>query len=324
MNNTNATAISGKNVAVKPLWRINAKRQVFESTSIIGTGYTEAINILDIGKQRKTSFLDLPREVRDMVYSYYWQTRPCLNVSSTPFGRFSLQLRYEGHYKMHVGHFGHDSIERLDGRWPWWLMSNKQILCEALEQFVYKAEWFWDGYPMAERKQYRQSSLLEPSKISHMTLHVDSFGSYENPPRHMDRCYADKNLKILATAIARDQKTYGRIQRLRISGCSRMLHHGGSEMLDQAKSITEKIMECFKTFHVEQLELEVFNKDPDRRRILYEINGRGSTMKVVVKEDEKHKNPQQERISPPSNGWTEAQWMHFDCLERAGVFLQRR
>lgn len=187
---------------------------------------------------------------------------------------------------MNVGYFGYGSIERLDGRMPWWLLSNKQILYEALEQFVYKAEWFWDGHMLGERKRYRQSPLLDLSKISRMTLHVDSFGSYEDPPRTMDRTSADKNLKMLATAIARDQATSGRIQHLRISGCSRVLYIEKSEIFDQATSIIGKVMEYFKDFDVAQLELEVFNKSPDRRRILYEIYDLGSPMDIVVKENE--------------------------------------
>ncbi|KAJ4376352.1 hypothetical protein N0V83_001635 [Neocucurbitaria cava] len=279
-------AASRKNIPVKPARGVNVMRQIFEAIPTTEEDPTEARDPQIAGQRRKTSFLDLPREVRDMVYDYYWQTKPALNVSSTPFGRFSLQLRYEGYYKMNVGYFGYGSIERLDGRMPWWLLCNKQVLYEALEQFVYKAEWFWDGHMLGERKQYRQSPLLDLSKISRMALHVDSFGSYENPPRPMDRTSADKNLKMLATAIARDQSTSGRIQHLRISGYSRVEYTQESEIFDQAASIISKVMEYFKAFDVAQLELEVFNKSPDRRRTLYEIKYLGSEMDITVKESE--------------------------------------
>ena len=72
MDNTYAKALSGKNVPIKSTCHMDKKRRVFESKPIAEDDSTEAAKGHVGRKRRKTSFLDLPREVRDMVYDYYW------------------------------------------------------------------------------------------------------------------------------------------------------------------------------------------------------------------------------------------------------------
>ncbi|KAF1850376.1 uncharacterized protein K460DRAFT_412090 [Cucurbitaria berberidis CBS 394.84] len=264
--------------------------QGVDSKPIIPTDPTQTRNAHKVGKARKTSFFDLPREIRDSIYHHYWQADPCLNASNTPCGQGALQLRYEGSYKMGLCGPRYGVLERLDGRYPQSLLSNKQLLQEALEQYTRKAEWFWDGTPLAERPRNPSANLIDVSKISNdMTLHIHSLAMYEDPNRYMDEIIAGKDLHLLAKAIAKKHTT---IPRLRISGYSRALYYDDkSGLFDQGQLMIGKIMAYFSGFDIARLELEVFNKSSDRRRILCEVIGQKPYMELILKEDEQHPDP---------------------------------
>ncbi|KAH7397253.1 hypothetical protein BKA66DRAFT_453928 [Pyrenochaeta sp. MPI-SDFR-AT-0127] len=248
-------------------------------------------------KVQTIPFFDLPREIRDIIYDYYWRSNPGLRAVSTPYHRLLLQLRYEGQYTMLIGEHGYTNPKDIAETFPTWLRASKEVLNEALEQFARKAAWFWGDEYLMQRPDDWSSGIFDTSKIRNMTIYIGHFGSVETPMKRQDGKCPIQYLRSFARAMAAHQSNGGGIQRLRISGHSSLMPYEG----DFKRSIktAHRILDIFSAVDITTLELEMFNTSADRRRILYEVIGRDADAHMLVKEDKNRGFPLRVNVRRP-------------------------
>jgi len=155
------------------------------------------------------SFLDLPRELRIVMYDQVWRSSPNLTFI---LDRLKLEAVY-----------GDQVLKDSDPIWlPTWLLSNKQIMYEDLEQHGLHCTWSCTEWKDRKPKQ-KPSPLVFPIKsferpfLIHLTAHlhdlsegswfgnidasaqpgyVDSSGHLGNIGRFLDECTDSEQVEV--------------------------------------------------------------------------------------------------------------------------------
>lgn len=95
------------------------------------------------GAIKASSFFDLPRELRDLIYRYVWCLNPELKKPSTRFSSVpsaTMYLRYQSHHVFDIEVTDESGDADTSGKFPPGLAASKQLLNEALDQFFSRAE----------------------------------------------------------------------------------------------------------------------------------------------------------------------------------------
>ncbi|OAL54764.1 hypothetical protein IQ07DRAFT_276446 [Pyrenochaeta sp. DS3sAY3a] len=252
-------------------------------------------------------FFHLPREVRDMIYDYYWTSHPGLKPSWTPFAPLLLQLRYQGTYAMDDDTPGCTTQDKdsQPAAYPTWLLASKQLLREALAQFTSTAAWLYDPSQRSPAWHDGAATLLDTDNVRTVILHMESLAAYEHPPRTNDGIAPETGLRPYATALAAEQarrKALGQdagIQRVRVCGWTPLMPVYGE--CRQAVHIARAVERVFAGTELEVLEVEVYRRGRGkRRRVLYESVYSGG-------------------LRFADRG---AYMAHMDVLDRSGAFLR--
>lgn len=245
-----------------------------------------------------STFFSLPRELRDLIYHHLWRCNPALQNSSSRFSTVCLQLRYDGRYsiepqKTSWGYENgvNDNIENR--RLPLGLAANKQLLHEALEQFLSRAEWFWDE-DNVEKEQTWTSSLLDASGVKDVTLYFGAFlGICETctGDPHVHGWWShDAELVELAEGLSKDESG---IRRLRIAGWTQCERE--DEEYQHAMLLAQSYGYVARRAKAERLELSLWHDDSETRRV-YEVLGEKEGFWVVPKTNENFKDETSEIV----------------------------
>ncbi|KAF2255397.1 hypothetical protein BU26DRAFT_600910 [Trematosphaeria pertusa] len=103
-------------------------------------------------------FMDLSRELRDMVYHLLWKATPGIVV---PHKMADLSVSYEDY----------PWFEKR-ATLPMWLLTNTSILKEGVQQLLFRATWSW-SYTRAKYPSLR-SPLLIPIQAKEITMRVEA------------------------------------------------------------------------------------------------------------------------------------------------------
>src|SRR5690348_4613362 len=79
------------------------------------------------------SFFGLPREIRDLIYDYYWMINPIPPLTFRPLPGYDLEIRYSVHQGTRMSNIQEDKNPRPP---PLWLLASKQLLHEGIHQFL--------------------------------------------------------------------------------------------------------------------------------------------------------------------------------------------
>lgn len=101
-----------------------------------------------------TTFLDLPRELRDQIYNALWTLTPKISLLDNP-----SMGRVVACYK---------SILTPETALPTWLLTNKQILHEATQQMIRYGTW--TVRLRSEYNEQRVGSVLSPNLARRLTI----------------------------------------------------------------------------------------------------------------------------------------------------------
>jgi hypothetical protein len=227
-------------------------------------------------------FLNLPREIRDLIYHHYWTLHPHLSASrAQALNAFSMRLHYEGR----------NSADNPDTRPIYWNMprvkektscpslglSSKQILYEALEQYERRAEWYWSATITSKPWHLPLGLQVNSGRVGKVTIWVDDLltSDYVHHTSLRDNIVCEIVLrKYLYSGLP--------LQRLRIAGCldtSQWSHteFGEHSYVGGAAAIAHNVLTVFGRAVLPRLELEIFNAEKHwRRRIFYEVRREGS------------------------------------------------
>lgn len=111
----------------------------------------------------ESRFLKLPRELRDEIYHQLWSAGP------------RITQRYDGRY--YAVSYQRDSL--LSTQLPPnathpWLLTNKQILHEGVQQLHQHSTWYFDDTSQTLKSEYR-FPLITPSQVRGLHLDIRLF-----------------------------------------------------------------------------------------------------------------------------------------------------
>jgi hypothetical protein len=117
-----------------------AQKQVVDEDNTLSI--PSKLRKLDVSVKKITAFpfLRLPREIRDLIYHEIWQNK-------LPFTIISQDSEFMVEYEICSTQGYQVTIPGLKARskqskYPApWILTNKQILVEAVEQFQHKSSW---------------------------------------------------------------------------------------------------------------------------------------------------------------------------------------
>jgi hypothetical protein len=119
-----------------------------------------------------TNFFDLPRELRDQTYYELWECTPCIKIypniqSNAPNNCNDWDIISACHTAnaRQAGTHG-----ETDGM-PLWLLTCKQVLTEAIEEFKFKGVWVVDARTSLDLAGIR--SLLSPGEAQRLEFIAD-------------------------------------------------------------------------------------------------------------------------------------------------------
>jgi hypothetical protein len=184
------------------------------------------------------NFLDLPREIRDLIYHEFWRSNPALPNFSQRFldPDQSMYLRYEGSYEASAfsptcdhDHHVICSDPNEQHEFPLCFLASKQLLSEALEQFLRRAEWF-STYNSSTKNWAPSPIMPDASSVEDVNVYVGALpplcykcdgGSHLD--NHHNRDCTDHLTYVywLANCIAEEHEMGRGIRRLRIIGSTR-------------------------------------------------------------------------------------------------------
>lgn len=123
--------------------------------------------LLALGLNQRYSFLKLPRELRDEIYSYAW------NATRIRFLHENFII--DADYSHIDGRKVVSSISSIFTTLPKWVYTNKQILSEALERFYFHADFksvssFLFDTKLELRQRYRP--ILSLHRVRHIYLNA--------------------------------------------------------------------------------------------------------------------------------------------------------
>jgi hypothetical protein len=235
-------------------------------------------------------FFNLPREVRDLIYHHYWTEHACLSASRVSDTNPScMRPHYEGRNAQ-----DDPKIRKPSFRWqsyrmccPSLLLVSKQVIHEALEQYVRRAEWYWSptmrpgvwGLPLGLQ--------LDMAKVCKETIWTGDFQTCES-------------LLLIRSGCP--------LKRLRISGYAGPVQWSHTDFGDvtyfgDATFIAEKFLSGYGRESESTLELEIFDTEKNwRRRVVYEVRREGSDVYLTTLNVEKRGI----RVAQGREGWT---WM---------------
>jgi len=127
------------------------KRRLTEGTNAAESRVAAGRNAATVSAKRRkvknpgnislpSTFLRLPREIRDLVYHEIWRTKLPFTITNQN-SEFMVEYEIPSIEGFQVTLPG---LETRSRKWAYpapWFLANKQILKEAIEQFQHKAKW---------------------------------------------------------------------------------------------------------------------------------------------------------------------------------------
>jgi hypothetical protein len=153
--------------------------------------------------------LNLPRELRNTVYHELWKTTPKICTHQWPY---RIQISYDSKPKPDYERIDDQSGPGCQPYLPTWLLTNKQILKEGLEQLylmsIFYCEPWFTGSRVASSGCL--SVLLSPSNAKDVMLQVDSFltSSFKQLADIINQSFKVKTLRINLATFRRSRTDY--------------------------------------------------------------------------------------------------------------------
>ena len=238
------------------------------------------------------SLFDLPRELRDQIYHYYWTAQPKYLAPRTPFHPLKVHFNYAGRPDITK----EAVIKTATQRFPEWLQASKQLQSEALEQYASRAEWsvvLKSKLPKPDNR--KTSSALDIRKVRKLALHISDIAAVAVDDNHT--VYQD--LRVFSKGLEEHQRhpeTMAKIQRLRISGSTYVSILPGPpgsipkphiSMQTIAEGVARRAADILACTDVEALEFELHQEsDCYRRWMMWESTGRGKDGQIRIIDDQ--------------------------------------
>jgi hypothetical protein len=241
------------------------------------------------------NFFDLPREIRDLIYHEFWRSNPALPNFSQRFPDSNdFYLRYEGSYQaVWCERECGDDHYRICGdanekqKLPLYFLANKQLLLEALEQSLRRAEWF--STEDSSTEIWAPLSIMpDASCVEDVTLYAGALPPlcYEcKGALHLDihdrfcRWWHEESLSELVNAMGEEEEMGRGIRRLRITASTHKANNAEDEL--ELALLLARFVSGGAQYLAGRLQLSLWHEDLYEIG-LYDIVGLGSDVSVVL------------------------------------------